>query len=129
VTELDRILQARTREIIRRHTSSLRNALRNLKTDGLVPVVEVLVREVPLVPTHKLYLRRGVEGLIGPYKFVGRRILMDDDTEIDAWDVLGLGSTLIRLVNDEGDPGAVGSVFMQSWQEWFDSCWHRYEPS
>jgi DNA-binding transcriptional regulator YhcF (GntR family) len=127
VTELDRILQARTREIIRRHTSSLRNALRNLKTDGLVPEVEVLVREVPLVPTHKLYLRRGVEGLIGPYKIVERRILMDDDTEIDAWDVLGLGSTLIRLVHDEGDPSAVGSVFMQSWQEWFDSCWHRYD--
>ncbi|MEU0947750.1 GntR family transcriptional regulator [Streptomyces canus] len=127
VAELDRILEARTREIIRRHTSSLRNALRNLKTDGLVPDVEVLVREVPLVPTHKLYLRRGVEGLIGPYKIVERRILMDDDTEVDAWDVLGLGSTLIRLVHDEGDPKAVGSVFMQSWQEWFDSCWHRYD--
>jgi hypothetical protein len=129
VKELDRILQARTREIIRRHTSSLRDALRNLKTDGLVPEVVVSVREVPLVPTHKLYLRRGVEGLIGPYKIVERRILMDDDTEIDAWDVLGLGSTLIRLVHDEGDPNAIGSVFMQSWQDWFDSCWHRYEPS
>ncbi|MFI0538763.1 GntR family transcriptional regulator [Streptomyces sp. WSLK1-3] len=127
VKELDRILQVRTREIIRRHTSSLRNALRNLKTDGLVPDVEVLVREVPLVPTHKLYLRRGVEGLMGPYKMVERTILMDDDTEIDAWDVLGLGSTLIRLANDEGDPTGTGSVFMQSWQEWFDSCWHRYD--
>ncbi|MDQ0761829.1 GntR family transcriptional regulator [Streptomyces canus] len=129
VEELDRILQARTREIIRRHTSSLRDALRNLKTDGLVPDVVVSVREVPLVPTHKLYLRRGVEGLIGPYKIVERRILMDDDTEIDAWDVLGLGSTLIRHVQDDGDPNATGSVFMRSWQDWFDSCWHRYEPS
>ncbi|MFL5999698.1 MAG: GntR family transcriptional regulator [Streptomyces sp.] len=129
VKELDRILQLRTREIIRRHTSSLRNALRNLKTDGLVPDVAVPVREVPLVPTHKLYLRRGVEGLLGPYKIVERTILTDDDTEIDAWDVLGLGSTLIRQVKDDGDPNATGSVFMQSWQEWFDSCWHRYEPS
>jgi hypothetical protein len=125
--ELDRVLQARTREILRRHTSSLRNALRNLKTDGLVPDVEVAVREVPLVPTHKLYLRRGVEGLIGPYKIVERTILMDDDTEIDAWDVLGLGSTLIRLVHDGGDPNAIGSVFMQSWQDWFNSCWRRYD--
>ena len=129
VKERDPILQLRTREIIRRHTSSLRNALRNLKTDGLVPDVAVPVREVPLVPTHKLYLRRGVEGLLGPYKIVERTILMDDDTEIDAWDVLGLGSTLIRHVKDDGDPNATGSVFMQSWQEWFDSCWHRYEPS
>ncbi|MFF7645409.1 GntR family transcriptional regulator [Streptomyces canus] len=129
VTELNRILQARTREITRRHTSLLRNALRNLKADGLVPEVEVMVREVPLVPTYKLYLRRGVEGLIGPYKIVERTILMDDDMEIDAWDVLGLGSTLVRLVHDEGDPNAVGSVFMQSWQEWFDSCWRRFEPA
>ncbi|WP_053851927.1 GntR family transcriptional regulator [Streptomyces sp. NRRL B-24085] len=127
LAELDRILQVRTREIIRTHTSSLRNALRNLKTDGLVPDVVVPVREVPLVPTHKLYLRRGAEGLLGPYKIVERTILTDDDTEIDAWDVLGLGSTLIRLANDEGDPNATGSVFMQSWQEWFDSCWHRYD--
>lgn len=129
VTGLDRVLRVRTREIIRRHTSSLRNALRNLKTDGLVTDVGVTVREVPLVPTHKLYLRRGVEGLLGPYRIVERTILMEDDTEIDAWDVLGLGSTLVRLVNDEGDPNATGSVFMQSWQDWFDSCWHRYEPS
>ncbi|MFG2803346.1 GntR family transcriptional regulator [Streptomyces pseudovenezuelae] len=129
LTELDRILRARTREITQRHTSSLRAALRDLMTEGLVPDVEVPVREVPLVPTHKLYLRRGAEGLIGPYKIVERRILMDDDTEIDAWDVLGLGSTLIRLAHDEGDPNAVGSVFMQSWQEWFDSCWHRYDLS
>jgi DNA-binding transcriptional regulator YhcF (GntR family) len=127
VTELDRVLQARTREIMRRHTSSLRDALRNLKTDGLVPDVEVLVREVPFVPTHKLYLRQGVEGLMGPYEIVERRILMDDDTEIDAWDVLGLGSALMRLVNDEGEPNAVDSATLQSWQEWFDSCWHRYD--
>ncbi|WP_030318122.1 GntR family transcriptional regulator [Streptomyces sp. NRRL B-3229] len=126
VQELDRILQARTREIIRRHTSSLRNALRSLKTDGLVDEVEVKVLEVPLAPSHKLYLRRGVEGLMGPYRIVERTILMDDDTEIEAWDVLGLGSTLIRLVYDEGDPNAVGTVFMKSWQDWFDACWHRY---
>ncbi|MGW7727726.1 hypothetical protein [Streptomyces canus] len=97
VQELDRILQVRTREIIRRHTSSVRNALRNLRTDGLVADVSVKVREVPLVPTRKLYLRRGVEGFLGPYKIVERAILMDDDTEMNAWDVLGPGSTLIRL--------------------------------
>ncbi|MFK4099926.1 hypothetical protein ACI2L1_07570 [Streptomyces sp. NPDC019531] len=91
--------------------------------------MDVQIREVPLIPTFKLYLCRGVEGLIGPYKIVKRTILTADDTEIDAWDVLGLGSTLIRLANDEGDSHATGSVFMQSWQEWFDSCWCRYDPS
>ncbi|MGC0402378.1 DNA-binding transcriptional regulator YhcF (GntR family) [Streptomyces sp. SAI-126] len=126
VAELDRKLLARTHEIIRRHASSLREVLRDLKADRLVGDVEVSVCEVPLVPTHKLYLRRGSEGLIGPYEIVERTILMDDDSEIDAWDVLGLGSTLIRLVHDDGDPNAIGSAFMQSWQGWFDACWRRY---
>ncbi|MGK3944440.1 GntR family transcriptional regulator [Streptomyces caeruleatus] len=123
VKELDRILQARTREIIRRHTSSLRDALRSLRTDGLVPDVEVAVREVPLVPTHKLYLRRGVEGLLGPYEVVERTILTDDGTEIDACDVLGPGSALTELAHDEGTPDATGSVLLRTWQEWFDSAW------
>ncbi|WP_141205679.1 GntR family transcriptional regulator [Streptomyces griseorubiginosus] len=129
VAELDRKLLERTREIIHRHASSLREVLRDLKADHLVDTVQVSVLEVPLVPTHKLYLRRGAEGLIGPYKIVERTILMDDDTEIEAWDVLGLGSTLIRLVHDEGDPNAVGTAFMQGWQDWFDACWHRYAPT
>lgn len=65
---------------------------------------------------------------MGPYRIVQRRILMDDGTEIDALDVLGLGASLARHVNDEGDPNAGGSVFVQSWQDWFDSCWHHREP-
>lgn len=90
-----------------------------------MPSVEVEVRTVPLVPTFKLYLRRGVEALFGPYEVVERPILLDDGTEIEALDVLGLGSTLTRHVNDEGDPNSTGSVFMESMQTWFDSCWER----
>ncbi|MFE7765796.1 winged helix-turn-helix domain-containing protein [Streptomyces sp. NPDC057438] len=126
--QLDRLqdqIQERLREITRRHTTSLRVALQDLQTEGLVPSVEVEVRFVPLVPTFKLYLRRGVEALFGPYEVVERPILLDDGTEIDALDVLGLGSTLTRHVNDEGDPNSTGSVFMESMQTWFDSCWKR----
>ncbi|MDX3584515.1 GntR family transcriptional regulator [Streptomyces europaeiscabiei] len=126
--QLDRLqgqLQERLREITRRHTTSSRLALQNLRTEGLVPSVEVEVRTVPLVPTFKLYLRRGVEALFGPYEVVERPILLDDGTEIEALDVLGLGSTLTRHVNDEGDPNSTGSVFMESMQTWFDSCWER----
>ncbi|MFI1566122.1 GntR family transcriptional regulator [Streptomyces sp. NPDC020490] len=118
-------IQERLRGITRRHTTSLRSALRDLETEGVVPSVDVQVRQVPLVPAFKLYLRRGAEALFGPYEVIERPILLDDGTEIAALDVLGLGSTLTRHVNDEGDPNSTGSVFMESMQAWFDSCWER----
>ncbi|WP_369181085.1 GntR family transcriptional regulator [Streptomyces mutabilis] len=121
--ELGVQLQNRLRGITRRHTASLGAALRDLRTEGLVPSVDVRVRHVPLVPAFKLYLRPQTEALFGPYEVVERTILMDDGTEVGALDVLGLGSTLTRHVNDEGDPSSAGSVFVQSMQSWFDSCW------
>ncbi|MET7699976.1 GntR family transcriptional regulator [Streptomyces sp. NPDC005485] len=116
-------LQERLRGITRRHTTSLRTALRDLQAEGLVPHASVEIRHVRLTPTFKLYLRPGVEALFGPYKVIERPILLDDGTEVAALDVLGLGSALTRFVNDEGDPDAPGSVFMGSMQDWFDSCW------
>jgi DNA-binding transcriptional regulator YhcF (GntR family) len=117
-------LQERLRAITRRHTISLHTALRDLRTEGLVPSVHVEIRHVPLTPAFKLYLRPGAEALFGPYEVVERAILLDDGTEVDARDVLGLGSTMTRHVNDEGDPDSPGSVFMESMQAWFDSCWN-----
>ncbi|MER5666296.1 hypothetical protein [Streptomyces mirabilis] len=101
----------------------MRAALRDLQTEGLVPSVRVEIRHVPLAPAFKLYLRPGVEALFGPYQVVERPILLNDGVEVEATDVLGLGSTLTRHVNDEGDPDSSGSVFMESMQAWFDSCW------
>ncbi|SDM64724.1 regulatory protein, gntR family [Streptomyces sp. cf386] len=121
---VDGRLQARLHGITRRHTSSLRAALKDLETEELVPSVTVEVRRIPLVPPFKLYLLRDAEALFGPYKVVERSILLDDDTDIDAVDVLGLGSTLTRHVNDEGDPNSTGSVFIESWQAAFDSWWN-----
>ncbi|MFF4730367.1 GntR family transcriptional regulator [Streptomyces mirabilis] len=116
-------LQERLHAITRRHTMSLRAALRDLQGEGLVPSVQVEIRHVPLAPAFKLYLRPGAEALFGPYEIVRRAVLLDDGTELDATDVLGLGATLTRHVNDEGDPDSPGSVFMESMQAWFDSCW------
>lgn len=117
-------LQERLRAITRRHTMSLRAALRDLQGEGLVPSVQVEIRHVPLAPAFKLYLRPGAEALFGPYEIVRRAVLLDDGTELGATDVLGLGATLTRHVNDDGDPDSSGSVFMESMQAWFDSCWH-----
>ncbi|MES5821603.1 GntR family transcriptional regulator [Streptomyces sp. RG80] len=117
-------LQQRLHAITRRHTASVRIALLDLKSEGLVPEVDVEIQHVPVTPTFKLYLRPGVEALFGPYAVVERTILLDDLTEVEALDVLGWGAPLTRHVNDEGDPDAPGSVFMTSMQVWFDSYWN-----
>lgn len=116
-------LQERLRAITRRHTVSLQTALRDLQTEGLVPSAVVEIQHVPLTPAFKLYLRPGAEALFGPYEVVERPILLDDGAEVEARDVLGLGSTLTRHVYDEGDRDSPGSVFVESMQNWFDSCW------
>ncbi|MGW7071556.1 winged helix-turn-helix domain-containing protein [Streptomyces sp. NPDC054855] len=114
--------QQRLRDITRRHTASLRNALRDLHTEGLVAEVSVEVRRVPLAPAFKLYLLNGAEALHGPYAVIERRIQLDDGEEIDALDVLGLGSALTHYVRAE-DPESQGALFVGSMQDWFDSCW------
>ncbi|MFI5854655.1 GntR family transcriptional regulator [Streptomyces parvulus] len=116
-------LQRRLHGITERHTASLRAALHDLRTEGLVPSVSVEIRHVPLVPAFKLYLRPDTEALYGPYEVIERTIRLDDDTEVDALDVLGLGSVLTRHVHDEGDAGSAGSLFVRSMQAWFNSCW------
>jgi DNA-binding transcriptional regulator YhcF (GntR family) len=55
----------RLRVITERHTASLLSALNELRTEGLVPSVEVRIRHAPLTPTFKLYLFNGSEALHG----------------------------------------------------------------
>ncbi|MFF1680910.1 GntR family transcriptional regulator [Streptomyces sp. NPDC058256] len=115
-------LRDRLLDITRRHTSSLRGVLRALAVEGLVPSVDLEIRHVPLVPPYKLYLLNGTEALQGFYEVIERRIVLDSGEETVALDVLGLGATLMYYVK-EGDPEAMGSVFVDNVQAWFDSVW------
>jgi DNA-binding transcriptional regulator YhcF (GntR family) len=78
-------LRERLSAITRRHAISLRTALRDLKTEGLVPSVSVEIRHVPLAPAFKLYLRPGAEALFGPYEVVERPILLEDGQRSPPW--------------------------------------------
>ncbi|WTP59207.1 GntR family transcriptional regulator [Streptomyces phaeochromogenes] len=115
-------LQNRLHEITKRHSASLREALRDLRTDDLVPAVDIGIRHVPLVPTFKLYLLNGNEALHGPYEVIERTIELDDGAEVVALDVLGLGATLTHYERED-DPNSPGTVFVGSMQSWFDSIW------
>ncbi|MFJ5264198.1 hypothetical protein ACIQAC_27415 [Streptomyces sp. NPDC088387] len=112
----------RLRGITDRHTESLHGALVELRTERLVPSVEVEVRRVDLTPAFKLYLLNGDEALHGMYRVVERPLVLPDGEEIVALDALGVGATLTRHVKDR-DPNSPGSVFVDSMQSWFDSVW------
>ena len=116
-------MRQRLLAITRLHTASLQGALGELRTEGLVPTVEVKIRHAPLTPTFKLYLFNGDEVLHGPYEVIERRISLDSGEEIEALDVLGFGATLTHYVKDE-DPKSQGSVSVASMQSWFDSVWN-----
>ncbi|MFF0202395.1 GntR family transcriptional regulator [Streptomyces sp. NPDC005017] len=114
-------LLERLHTITARHTESLRGALLELGTEGLVESVGVRVRRVPLAPAFKLYLFNGDEALHGPYEVIERPLALDDGV-VTALDVLGLGATLTHHVKDE-DRDSPGSVFVESMRSWFESVW------
>ncbi|MGW0818957.1 winged helix-turn-helix domain-containing protein [Streptomyces viridiviolaceus] len=117
-------LRHRLHDITRRHSRSLREVLRGLETERLVPSVELEIRHTPLTPTFKLYVINGAEALHSPYEVIERPLHLDDGETIDAYDVLGVGATLTHHVKD-ADPSSPGSAFVESMQGWFDSVWER----
>ncbi|MFC8825020.1 GntR family transcriptional regulator [Streptomyces sp. NPDC057137] len=111
----------RLRRITQRHTESLRAALEDLRTEGLVNAVDVQVRTVPFTPTFKLYLLNETQALHGLYVLTERAMRLDDGEEVEALDVLGLGATLFHYMKDQED--SQGSLFVDSAQTWFDKHW------
>ncbi|GHF00508.1 hypothetical protein GCM10018789_32820 [Streptomyces werraensis] len=121
----DSRMRERLLRITETHTASLVGALRDLRTERLVPSVDVQVRHAPLTPTFKLYLLNEVEALHGMYEIIERQLELTDGEVVTALDVLGLGATLTHHVKNPADAGAPGTVFVDSMQQWFDSVWNH----
>jgi hypothetical protein len=121
----DKRLKARFLSITGRYTESLRTALSDLQTTGLVSSVDLQIRRSLLMPYSKLYLLNGTEAVAGPYKVYKRSIEMEDREVIkDALDVEGLGAGLTHHVKD-AELHSQGTVFVTGMQEWFDSAWEH----
>ncbi|MCX5333157.1 MULTISPECIES: GntR family transcriptional regulator [unclassified Streptomyces] len=118
-------LKERYLGLVKRYTVSMRSVLRNLETDGLVSSVSLDIRRVRLMPHIKLYLLNGSEAVLGPYKAKVRTIVLEDGREIEeALDVVGPAAGLTHHVKDE-DPNSQGTVFVNTWQDWFDATWNH----
>ncbi|MFJ8538693.1 GntR family transcriptional regulator [Streptomyces sp. NPDC093591] len=120
--EHDLLLKERFLDIARRQTQSLRNVMRQLGAEKLVPSVEFQIRRTTLAPTFKLYLVNKEEALFGLYEIYERPIELEDGQEIMATDVRGLAARLTHHVKD-ADEHSQGTVFVEDKQVWFESAW------
>ncbi|MEV5849674.1 winged helix-turn-helix domain-containing protein [Streptomyces sp. NPDC051985] len=116
-------LPRRLHAITRAHTGSLRTVLDQLRTENLVPKVDLQIRHTELTPTFKLYVINHDEVLHGFYEPIPRTVILEDGTEVEAVDVLGLGATLTHHVRD-ADPDSTGSAFVDNATRWFESVWN-----
>lgn len=97
----------------------LRTALAEVDTDVVIDV-----RWAPLTPTFKLYLLNGTQALLAPYEVIEREIRLDSGGVVNALDVLGFGAPITRHVRN-ADPDSPDTLFVESWQRWFNSVWNR----
>ncbi|WP_405871505.1 GntR family transcriptional regulator [Streptomyces sp. NBC_00005] len=118
----DEILKQRYLDIRRRHTATLRALLSDLHAMKLVPSVAFEIRHIGLVPYSKLYLVNKQQALEGPCKVYLRTFQLDDGSEVEGLDVIGLGAGLTHYVKDD-DPSSQGAEFVEKQQAWFDSVW------
>lgn len=114
----------RLKVITERHTTSLRDTLREIDTNKSELTAKVDIRHVPLVPYSKIYLFNRAEAVTGPYEPVEHRTAFDDGDVVDVVDVMGVGSTLTHFAKDD-DPLSQESVLVNGWQSWFESTWNR----
>ncbi|MCF4139059.1 winged helix-turn-helix domain-containing protein [Streptomyces sp. Tue 6430] len=120
--EDDHRLRERLNGIQRRSLASLRDLFSGLELEEFVPSVSLEVRWARMAPSCKLYLIDHAEALLAPYEVIERNIRLDSGEVVPALDVLGFGASLTHHVKDE-DGESPGSVFVDSWQAWFDSVW------
>ncbi|WP_406167448.1 winged helix-turn-helix domain-containing protein [Streptomyces canus] len=122
----DQRMLDRLRQIANRHTASIHHSLRELQVERLVPDLRFEYRESPVVPMQKLYLLNDTELIASYYHVVRRRVLLDNDEEIEIYDALGLGAPLHH--HSAADPGQLAIV--DKARQWFDHAWaHAASPS
>ncbi|MEU5342449.1 winged helix-turn-helix domain-containing protein [Streptomyces sp. NPDC020766] len=111
----------RWRTMTRKHLKDMEVCFKALNKGGVDARLEV--RRVPLTPHCKLYVLNDTDMLYGTYDVVERTVTLDDGTDIESLDVLGLGSTLSHH-RREADEESHDSTFFASHQGWFESCWN-----
>jgi hypothetical protein len=118
----DHRLRERFRRIADRSTDTVSGLFTVLGEH--VSSVDIAVRRAPIAPMCKLYLLNGAHALLAPYEVIERDITVEPGESVRALDVLGFGAPLTHHVRN-ADPDSPDTLFVDSWQRWFDSVWNR----
>lgn len=116
-------LAARQRmaDIGSRHTSAITDAVDELADLGLVPHANVETRYHRSAPLFKLYLINGVDVFFGYYPVVKHEVRINGKRQ-PIYDAMGKDAVMFQHV-DDGDPDSMGSMFVASTRDWFQSVW------
>jgi DNA-binding transcriptional ArsR family regulator len=125
----DRRALVRLRTITARTTASMGSTLRELQLEGYVPRVRFDVSQSPLAPLQKFYLLNATDVLTGYYQVVQRRLLFDTGEEVEAHDVLGLGSALHHHSAAGERPDPEGVALVNSAKRWYEHAWANASPA
>lgn len=110
----------RWQTMTRTQLKNMQDCFKALREAGVDARLEI--RRVPLTPHCKLYVLNNSEMLYGTYDVVERTVTVSDGTDIEALDVIGLGSTLSYHRREE-DEQSHDSTFFTSMQDWYESTW------
>lgn len=116
-----RVLE-RLHRISERSLASVTDTLQNLRVNGPLDELTIEVRDVPLAPTHKLYLLNEAETFSSLYKLEERLIPLTAEG-VKALDVLSVGASGTWMRRDEEDPDDPHSTWVTQHQDWFNSFW------
>lgn len=112
----------RAKEIMRRHTLAVVDAVTELAELGLVEQATARVRVHPAAPLFKLYLINDDEAFFGFYPVREHAVTLNGEPQV-MYDLMGKDATLFHhSVSD--DDTSVGSQYIEQARTWFDSMWN-----
>ncbi|MEU9955013.1 GntR family transcriptional regulator [Streptomyces sp. NPDC050982] len=116
----DHRVRHRWQTMTRTHIKDMQECFMALREAGVDARLEI--RRVPLTPHCKLCVLNNSDMLYGTYDVVERKVAVSEGTDIEALDVVGLGSTFSYHRREE-DEESHDSTFFTSMQDWFESTW------
>ncbi len=113
--------RARMATISTRHLGAIRDTVSELQELGFVPKTSVEHRAYGSAPQFKAYILNDEDVFFGYYPVQERRI-HDDEGDLTIYDSAGKDAELFHHA-DDGDPDAIGTLFVAQTRRWFDSVW------
>ncbi len=118
----DPAVRERAERITRRAAGGILDQVQELADLGLVRSATADIRVLASSPPFKLYLLNDEEVFFGFYPAVERTVAIKGEP-LAIYDLMGKDATLFHFAVSDDDT-SVGTQFVQSAQQWFDSVWN-----